>query len=95
MGLYIRRSLDETSAFLQSSRSSAGQQGSGSVLASHVKEMIVCLGMVVSGTISFYVILIYIPTFARTQLHLPLDQAFLAQSISLACEVALTQENSG
>jgi MFS transporter, MHS family, proline/betaine transporter len=89
VGLYIRRKLDETSAFLQSNRSLAGQQGAGSVLMSHVKEMLACLGMVVSGTISFYVILIYIPTFARTQLHLPLDQAFLAQSIGLACEVVL------
>jgi MFS transporter, MHS family, proline/betaine transporter len=89
VGLYIRRNLDETSAFLQSNRSSAGQQGAGSLLMSHVKEMLACLGMVVSGTISFYVILIYIPTFARTQLHLPLDQAFLAQSIGLACEVVL------
>jgi MFS transporter, MHS family, proline/betaine transporter len=89
VGLYLRRNLDETSAFLQSNRSSADQQGSGSVLISHVKEMLACLGMVVSGTISFYVILIYIPTFARTQLHLPLDQAFLAQSIGLACEVVL------
>jgi MFS transporter, MHS family, proline/betaine transporter len=88
VGLYIRRNLDETSAFLQN-RSSAGGQGSGSVLISHVKEMLACLGMVVSGTISFYVILIYIPTFARTQLHLPLDQAFLAQSIGLAVEVVL------
>src|ERR1700738_3712052 len=85
LGLYIRRNLDATSAFLQASRSSAGQQSSGSVLASHVKEMLACSGMVVSGTISFYVILVYIPTFARTQLHLPLDQAFLAQSIGLAC----------
>ena len=89
VGLYIRRNLDETSAFLQSNRSSAGQQDSRSVLMSHVKEMLACLGMVVAGTISFYVILIYIPTFARTQLHLPLDQAFLAQSIGLACEVVL------
>src|SRR6516165_3153171 len=89
VGLYIRRNLDETSAFLQSNRSSAGQQGSGGVLLSHVKEMLACLGMVVSGTISFYVILIYIPTFARTQLHLPLDHAFLGQSIGLACEVVL------
>jgi MFS family permease len=88
VGLYIRRNLDETSAFLQN-RSSAGGQGSGSLLISHVKEMLACLGMVVSGTISFYVILIYIPTFARTQLHLPLDQAFLAQSIGLAVEVVL------
>src|SRR5689334_7189115 len=89
VGLYIRRNLDETSAFLRSNRSPAGRERSGSVLMSHVKEMLACLGMVVSGTISFYVILIYIPTFARTQLHLPLDQAFLAQSIGLACEVAL------
>jgi MHS family proline/betaine transporter-like MFS transporter len=89
VGLYIRRNLDETSAFLQSNRSPAGGERSGSVLMSHVKEMLACLGMVVSGTISFYVILIYIPTFARTQLHLPLDQAFLAQSIGLGCEVAL------
>jgi MFS transporter, MHS family, proline/betaine transporter len=89
LGFYIRRNLDETSAFLQSSQSSAGRPGTGSVLASHVKELLACLGMVVSGTISFYVILIYIPTFARTQLHLPLDQAFLAQSIGLACEVVM------
>ena len=89
LGLYIRRNLDETSAFLQSSRSAAGQTGSGTVLASHVKEMLACMGMVVSGTISFYVVLVYIPTFARTQLHLPLDQAFLGQSIGLACEVVL------
>jgi MFS transporter, MHS family, proline/betaine transporter len=89
LGLYIRRKLDETSAFLQSRRTPAAQQGSGGVLATHVKELLACCGMVVAGTISFYVILIYIPTFARTQLHLPLDQAFLAQSIGLACEVVL------
>jgi MFS family permease len=50
----------------------------------------VCIGIVTSGTISFYVVLLYMPTFARVQLHLPLDQAFLAQSISLACMIALT-----
>jgi len=89
LGLYIRRNLEETSAFLQSSQGSADREAAGNVLASHVKELFACLGMVVSGTISFYVVLIYIPTFARTQLHLPLDQAFLAQSIGLACEVVL------
>jgi MFS transporter, MHS family, proline/betaine transporter len=90
LGLYIRRGLDETSAFLQASQKNpAARQDAGSLLASHVKEMVACLGMVVTGTITFYVVLIYIPTFARTQLHLPLDQAFLAQSIGLAVEVAL------
>ncbi len=89
LGLYIRGGLDETSAFLQSSQSSAGRQDSGSLLASHVKEMLTSWGMIVTATITFYVVLIYIPTFARIQLHLPLDQAFLAQSIGLACMVVL------
>jgi MFS transporter, MHS family, proline/betaine transporter len=89
LGLYIRRGLDETSAFLQASQGPAARQDAGSLLAAHVKEMLACLGMVVTGTITFYVVLIYIPTFARTQLHIPLDQAFLAQSIGLAVEVVL------
>ena len=46
-------------------------------------------GIVVSGTIFFYVILLHMPTFARTQLHLPLDQAFSVQAVSLACMIVL------
>jgi MFS family permease len=89
VGLYIRSSLAETQAFLQSDQASQSRPAGGRVLASHIKQILVCFGIVVSGTISFYVILVYIPTFARTQLQLPLDQAFLAQAIGLACEVAL------
>jgi MHS family proline/betaine transporter-like MFS transporter len=48
------------------------------------------MGIVVAGTISFYIILLYMPTFARVQLHLPLDQAFFAQAVSLVCTVVLT-----
>jgi MFS transporter, MHS family, proline/betaine transporter len=84
VGLYIRSSLTETPAFLESERAPQGR-----ALASHVKQILVCFGIIVSGTISFYVILVYIPTFARTQLQLPLDQAFLAQAIGLAVEVTL------
>ncbi len=90
VGLYIRVHLDETDAFLNAGRGTANVETPRSVLAAHVRSILVCMGMVVSGTISFYVILVYIPTFARTELHLPLDQAFLAQSIGLACLVVLT-----
>jgi MFS family permease len=90
VGLYIRSHLAETDAFLNAGQSAASRETPMSVLAAHVRSILVCMGMVVSGTISFYVILIYIPTFARTELHLPLDQAFLAQSIGLACLVVLT-----
>jgi MFS transporter, MHS family, proline/betaine transporter len=88
LGLYIRRRLDETGAFL-ATRRSAQQQTLGAALAAHVRPVLATFGIVVSGTIFFYVILLYMPTFARTQLHLPLDQAFSAQAIGLACMIVL------
>ena len=90
VGLFIRRHLQETEAFLEARGAAAVKQSFGTMLAAHVKEVLACMGIITSGTISFYVILLYMPTFARTQLHLPLDQAFVAQSISLACMIVLT-----
>lgn len=89
LGLYIRRRLDETEDFLAITRSTGKQQTLGAALAAHVRQVLATFGVVVSGTISFYVILLYMPTFARIQLHLPLDQAFSAQAISLACMIVL------
>jgi MFS transporter, MHS family, proline/betaine transporter len=90
VGLFIRRHLQETEAFLEARGATTVKQSFGTMLAAHVKEVLACMGIITSGTISFYVILLYMPTFARTQLHLPLDQAFVAQSISLACMIVLT-----
>jgi len=90
VGLFIRRHLQETEAFLEARGVATVRQGFGTTLATHLKEVLVCTGLTASGTISFYVILLYMPTFARTQLHLPLDQAFVAQSISLVCMIVLT-----
>jgi MFS transporter, MHS family, proline/betaine transporter len=90
VGLFIRRHLQETEAFLEARGAATVKQSFGTMLATHLKEVLVCMGIITSATISFYVILLYMPTFARTQLHLPLDQAFVAQSISLACMIALT-----
>jgi MFS transporter, MHS family, proline/betaine transporter len=89
VGLFIRRHLQETEAFLEASGTASVRQ-SFAATARHVKEVLECMGIITSGTISFYVILLYMPTFARVQLHLPLDQAFLAQAISLACMIVLT-----
>jgi MHS family proline/betaine transporter-like MFS transporter len=90
VGLFIRRHLQETEAFLEARGAATVKQSFGTMLAAHAKEVLACMGIITSGTISFYVILLYMPTFARTQLHLPLDQAFLAQSISLVCMIVLT-----
>jgi len=68
LGLYIRRRLDETAPFLATRRGSGQQQTLGAVLVAHMREALATFGIVISGTISFYVILLYMPTFARTQL---------------------------
>jgi len=85
LGLYIRRRLDETDAFLATRGGTGRRQTLSAALAAHAREVLASFGLVVAGTISFYVILLYMPTFARTQMHLPLDQAFSAQAIGLAC----------
>jgi MFS family permease len=88
VGLYIRRYLQETVAFREV-QAAPKQQGLGVGLSQHLKEMMVCVGIVTNGTIAFYVILLYMPTFARTQLNLPLEDAFLAQSIGLLCMIVM------
>lgn len=90
VGLFIRSHLEETEAFLEARETANIRQRFSTTVATHLKEALVCVGIITSGTISFYVILLYMPTFARTQLHLPLDQAFIAQSISLVCMIVLT-----
>ena len=89
VGLFIRRHLQETDAFLEASGGPSGRPNFGTTLVTHVKQVLVCMGIVTSGTISFYVILLYMPTFAHVKLHLPLDQAFIAQAISLTCMIAI------
>jgi len=90
VGLYIRRHLDEPEIFLQERRTMTAKPGFGTTLAAHVRELSVCMGLVGALTISFYVLLLYMPTFANTQLHLPLDQAFIAQSLGLVCLIVAT-----
>jgi MHS family proline/betaine transporter-like MFS transporter len=85
VGLYIRRHLDETAAFIEASEAPKQDGGLRIVLARHFTEVMVCLGISAAGTIQFYVILLYMPTFATTQLGLALGDAFIAQSIGLAC----------
>ena len=89
VGLYIRRHLDETDVYLKEREATPTKQDLRTVLAIHFREVVVCGGVIAWGTTSFYVILLYMPTFAQIHLGLPLDQAFVAQSIGLACMTVL------
>jgi MFS transporter, MHS family, proline/betaine transporter len=88
VGLFIRSHLEETEAFLEA-RAEMVRPSLGAMLTTHIREALVSMGLITSSTISVYVIWLYMPTFARTQLQLPLDQAFIAQSISIACTIVL------
>ena len=88
LGLCVRRRLVKPGPFSQRGGARANNRR-WAALAANVRPVLATFGIVVSGTIFFYVILLYMPTFARTQLHLPLDQAFSAQAISLACMIVL------
>jgi MFS transporter, MHS family, proline/betaine transporter len=89
VGLFIRRHLEETEAFLEVRRAAAIERDLGATLAAQLKGTLAGMGLITAGTSSFYVILLYMPTFARLQLRVPLDQAFIAQSISIVCMIVL------
>jgi MFS transporter, MHS family, proline/betaine transporter len=88
VGIFIRRHVNETEAFLEL-RPDKQENQFVSTITTHFKELFVCIGLYSGGTISFHVILLYMPTFATTQLHLSFGDALIAQSIGLACLAAL------
>ncbi len=93
VGLWMRRHLDETEAFVAAAQSAqrdpSAPAGLLSLLRTQARAVLVSFGLVVSSTIMFYVVLIYMPTYAKTQLQIPLNDAFTAQVAGLLCLTAL------
>ncbi len=85
VGLYIRRHLAETEAFLEASAAQTERVGLRQIWREHRRSVLASFGLVVAGTIMYYVVLIYMPTYAKTQLQIPLGDAFLAQVAGLIC----------
>jgi MFS family permease len=83
VGLWMRRHLEETEAFVEASHEPNAQVGLRALLREHLRSVLVCFGLVLSSTIMFNVVLIYMPTYAKTQLHIPLGDAFAAQVAGL------------
>lgn len=90
IGFYIRRHLSETAAF----EGAAHEQTAGLLLGDLIKnypgKIIAAFGTTMSATIYFYVILIYMPTYGKTELGLTLTQSFIAQATGLILLVILT-----
>jgi MFS transporter, MHS family, proline/betaine transporter len=84
VGLYIRRNIQETPDFVAACATKKEAPAFGRTLAEHLRAMVVCFGLSGGPSIQFYVLLVYMPTFASTQLHLPLGTALIAQAVALA-----------
>lgn len=80
VGLYIRRHLDETEPF-QAVKDEPFRFAD--LLQSHLRGMLVTGGLTVSLTITFYVLLVFMPTYANQYLYIPLSQGFWAQLLGL------------
>jgi MFS family permease len=84
VGLWIRQYLNETEAFIEACKAPAEKRSLAFLLRNHGREMAIVMGLTVFGTVSFYGLLVYMPTFAHKTLRLSLGDAFLAQSIAIA-----------
>ncbi|QIX15076.1 MFS transporter [Burkholderia multivorans] len=85
VGLWIRRHMEETDAFVEASKSRAEPPASvARVLRDNLRGVLVSMGQTITGTAVFYVMLVNMPTFVNRTFGLPLDQVFQAQMAAVA-----------
>lgn len=84
VGLWMRRNLSETEAFIEARKAPKEQKSLTRMLRSHLRQVLTVMALTVCGTVSFYVILVYMPTFANRQLGMELKEAFTAQVVAVA-----------
>ena len=77
IGFYIRRHLSDSEAFLLAQKT-ARRATLGEVFRSHSRDVLCGLGAVIALTVTIYVLINYLPTFAVKQLKLPYAQSFNA-----------------
>ncbi|EJM96286.1 MFS transporter [Herbaspirillum sp. YR522] len=78
VGLYIRRHIDEVPV----ARKVQGGTGDDAGWGLQVGRVLVAMGILSVSTAATYLMLLYMPTFAIKQLHLPQSTAFAATAVS-------------
>lgn len=88
VGMYIRRHLEETSAFKKSAPHQTKTLSLKNVLLYHRRSLLATFFMMASGTMGTYTLSVYLPIYAKTQLGLTLDEAFVALALGGIFSVA-------
>ena len=78
VGLYIRRHIDEVPMAEKAQATSVDQASWGL----QVSRVLVAMGILSVSTAATYLMLLYMPTFAIKQLHLPQSTAFAAAAVT-------------
>ena len=89
VGLYVRRHLDETESFINYSKIEQPKSSLMDLIRENKAGVIASFLATVSATIYFYILLIYMPTYAKKELGLSLEEAFLAEASGLIFLIAL------
>ncbi|MBV8666685.1 MAG: MFS transporter [Burkholderiaceae bacterium] len=84
VGLYIRSCLDETEEFRSLDGIASVSHVAKSVLRDHTSGIVVAFLLAVCGTTMYYVTLVYMPTYAKSELGMALSDAFQVQWIAIA-----------
>ncbi|OLF55540.1 citrate-proton symporter [Pseudomonas chlororaphis] len=85
VGLWIRKYMEEPEAFVEARKQVRGNgPGLVHVLREYRRSILVSMGLACGATVSFYVVLVNMPTFAHKNLGLPLDQVLLVQMFAVA-----------
>ncbi|PYY82477.1 MFS transporter [Pseudomonas sp. TKO26] len=85
VGLWIRKYMEEPEAFIEARKQVRGNgPGLWQVVSSQRRAILVSMGLCSGSTVSFYVVLVNMPTFAHANLGLPLDQVLLVQMFAVA-----------
>ncbi len=90
VGLYLRLGIEDTPRFVALERS--GQVARAPVAEAfvhHRRQLLTVVGFTLSGTVAYYVFLVYFPTYASTVLGLPLRSASAINTIGLGLFLVL------
>lgn len=88
VGYYIRRNVDETTEFKATAHISAAAVLK-SLFTDHLRTTMAALMMTTAGTVAFYLLMIYMPTFAGRELKLVGSIPFVSSAIAGAVMIAV------
>jgi len=82
LGWWIRRHLEEPEESMEA-RAKGGKTSLRATLAKYPRAIAANLALATCATTSAYIFIIYMPTFVARQFHIPLNDAFMAQTLGL------------